>query len=372
MATYIHQRKDWPEFTWNSAELVNILGRVRHAQGRLAGKMESLGFDLGKEAVLETMTLEALKSTEIEGEHFDAGQVRSSIARRLGMDISGLIPSDRNVDGMVDMMMDATQNFALAMSSERLFDWHAGLFPTGRTGIRKITVGNWRTGARGPMQVVSGAIGKEKVHFEAPDSLLVEQEMGVFIDWFNRESGLDPVIRAGVAHLWFLTIHPFDDGNGRIARALTDMLLARADGSAQRFYSMSAQIRLERKGYYAILEETQKGDLDITGWLNWFLGCLLNALDSAEEILARVLAKSGFWKNNAGLALNERQIRMLNRLMDDFEGKMTSRKWARIAGCSDDTALRDIRDLMNKGILSKDAAGGRSTSYVLNFHSFGR
>ena len=362
---YIYQLKDWPHFTWNNDDLLITLGRVRNIQGKLTGKMESFGFDLRKEAMLETMTLDVLKSTEIEGEILNPDQVRSSIARRLGMDISGLIASDRNVDGIVDLMLDATQKFMETLSSDRLFGWHSALFPIGRSGINKITAGDWRKDSTGPMQVVSGAMGKEKVHFQAPDASNLENEMDDFISWFNKEEQLDPVIKAGVAHLWFVTLHPFDDGNGRIARALTDMLLARSDGTSQRFYSMSAQIRQERKEYYNILERTQKGSLDITAWLKWFLNCLLNALESTDKILGKVLYKAQFWKKYGLITLNERQKLLINRLLDEFTGKLTTSKWSKIAKCSSDSALRDIQDLINKGIVRKESAGGRSTHYEL-------
>ena len=365
MNNYIHHLKNWPQFTWNNDDLLYILGKVRNKQGKLVGRMESLGFDLRKEAVLETITLDVLKSTEIEGEKLDPAQVRSSLARRLGMDISGLIPSDRNVDGIVDLMLDATQQFNKQLTQDRLFDWHSGLFPTGRSGIYRITVGAWRKDATGPMQVVSGAMGKERVHFQAPDSTRLESEMTAFIDWFNQNENLDLVIKAGVAHLWFVTIHPFDDGNGRLARALADMLLARADGSSQRFYSMSAQIRQERKNYYDILEKTQFGNLDITDWLKWFLNCLLNAINSTETILAKVLFKAQFWNKHNAIPLSDRQRLMINKLLDGFIGKLTTSKWAKISKCSADTALRDIQDLINKGILRKEPSGGRSTNYEL-------
>jgi len=365
MNKYIHQLIDWPHFTWDNDDLLYTLGNVRNVQGKLVGKMESLGFDLRKEAVLETMTLDIIKSTEIEGEILNPEQVRSSIARRLGMDFPGLVPSDRNVDGIVDLMIDATENFNKPMTSDRLFDWQSGLFPTGRSGIYKITVGDWRKDSTGPMQVVSGAMGKEKVHFQAPDAVKLDSEMTTFLNWFNTEKTLDPVIKAGVAHLWFVTIHPFDDGNGRIARAIADMLLARSDGTHQRFYSMSAQIRSARKDYYNILEQTQTGNLDITEWLKWFLNCLSDALNSTDTILAKVLYKAQFWNKQTATVLNDRQKQMLNKLLDGFTGKLTSSKWAKIAKCSADTALRDIQDLMNKGILRKESSGGRSTNYEL-------
>lgn len=344
---------------------MSSLGTARHMQGRLMGKMESLGFVLRQEALLETLTQDVLKSTEIEGEFLNPEQVRSSIARRLGMDISGLIPSDRNVDGVVEMTLDATQHYQKPLTFERLFSWHAALFPTGRSGMYKITVGDWRRDETGPMQVVSGAMGREKVHFQAPDAALLENEMRTFLNWFNEEEKIDPVLKAGIAHLWFVTIHPFDDGNGRIARAVTDLQLSRAENSPQRFYSMSARIRLQRKGYYEILEKTQKGTMDITEWLSWFLQCLNAALTDTESTLARVLFKAKFWDKHATASLNDRQRLMINKLLDGFKGKLTSSKWAKIAKCSSDTALRDIQDLIQKGILRKEPSGGRSTSYEL-------
>jgi len=365
MATYIHQRKDWPELRWDRTGLEGRLGAVRHLQGRLIGRMERLGFRLRAEATLQSLTEEALKSSEIEGERLDKVQVRSSIARRLGMDIGALAPTDRTVDGMVEMMLDATQKYQAPLTRARLFAWHSALFPTGRSGMRKITVGAWRKDRTGPMQVVSGPIGREKVHYEAPAAARLDGEMHAFLRWFNANDGIDPVLRAGVAHLRFVTIHPFDDGNGRIARALTDLMLARSEESTQRFYSMSAQIRQERSDYYARLEATQKGGLDVTPWLDWFLGCLGRAFEGAEATLASVLEKARFWERHEGNAFNDRQRAMLNRLLDGFEGKLTSSKWARLAKCSADTALRDIQALVAQGILLKDAAGGRSTSYSL-------
>jgi len=364
MKTFIHQKDNWPEFTWNSNDFLDLLSEARNLQGRLIGKMETLGFDLRNEALLDTLTLDVLKSSEIEGEFLNPDQVRSSIARRLGMEIAGAVESDRSVEGVVEMMLDATQNCFAPLTSERLFDWHAALFPTGRSGMYKITVADWRKDTTGPMQVVSGVMGKEKVHFQAPDSDVVEKEMTRFIDWFNN-SKIDLVIKAAIAHLWFVTIHPFEDGNGRITRALTDMLLAQSDKSNQRFYSMSAQIRLERKQYYEILEKTQKGNLDITDWIVWFLNCLINALKSTDTILTRVLFKADFWQKHIDTAINDRQRKILNKLMDDFDGKLTSSKWAKIAKCSKDSAVRDINDLIEKGILQKEPAGGRSTNYEL-------
>jgi Fic family protein len=366
MTDFIYQHKNWPDFKWDSGKLIDALGEVRNIQGRLLGKMGCLGFELRNEAALDTMTLEVVGSSEIEGVTLDKEQVRSSVARHLGIDIAGSLESDRNVEGIVDMMIDATQNYRLVLSEERLFAWHSALFPSGRSGIRKIIVASWRTDSRGPMQVVSGAIRKEKAHFQAPEANLVAGEMKRFIEWFNREDDTDLVLKSAVAHLWFVTIHPFDDGNGRIARALTDQLLARSDKSSQRFYSMSARIQLERKEYYRILEKTQRGDPEITDWLRWFLNCLHNALKSTESIHTRVMHKAAFWNTHSTKILNTRQQLMLNRILDGSEGKLTSSKWAGITKCSADTALRDIQDLMVKGILKKDEkAGGRSTNYKL-------
>ena len=328
--------------------------------------MEGLGFQLRAEAVLNSLTEEVLKSSEIEGETLDRNQVRSSVARRLGLDIGGLTPADRDVEGVVEMMLDATQGYEKPLTARRLFDWQAALFPTGRSGMWKIRVGAWRDDAKGPMQVVSGAIGKERLHYEAPAADRVRDEMRKFVEWFEKDHSTDLVLKAGVAHLWFVTIHPFDDGNGRIARALADMVLARSENSPQRFYSMSAQIRQERKAYYEILEATQKGDLDVTRWLEWFLECLGRAFDRAETILATVLDKARFWERFAKVELNERQRGIVNRLLNGFEGKLTTSRWAKLAKCSHDTALRDIEDLIQKKVLTKDAAGGRSTSYSLS------
>jgi len=365
MKAYIYQQDDWANFKWNSDEFVGLLSEARNLQGRLFGKMESLGFDLRNEAFLDTLTLDVLKSSEIEGEFLNPDQVRSSVARKLGMEIAGSVESDRDVDGVVEMMLDATQNCFKPLTKERLFDWHAALFPTGRSGMSKITVADWRKDTTGPMQVVSGAMGKEKVHFQAPDSSRVDNEMNLFLGWFNNNTENDLVLKAAIAHLWFVTIHPFEDGNGRIARALTDMLLAQSDKSTQRFYSMSAQIRLERKQYYEILEKTQKGNLDITEWIKWFLNCLINSLKSTDIVLNRVLYKAEFWRKHSNTIVNERQKKLLNKILDRFEGKLTSSKWAKIAKCSKDTAIRDINDLISKDILKKEKGGGRSTSYVL-------
>lgn len=364
LSIYIHQLPNWPRFTWSHEQVASLLAETRNRQGRILGRMEALGFHLQAEANLQTLTLDVLKSSEIEGELLDADQVRSSIARRLGINIAGLVSSDRHVEGIVEMMMDAAQQFQQPLSSDRLFSWHAALFPTGRSGMQIIRVAAWRDNKKDdPMQVVSGALGKEKVHFKAPDAEQLEEEMNHFINWFNEDLQTDPVIKAAIAHLWFVTVHPFDDGNGRIARAIADMLLSRADGSAQRFYSMSAQIRKERKDYYDILEHTQKGSMDITKWLMWFLQCLGRAISATDETLAAVLTKARFWEKHASTQLNQRQQQMLNILLDDFEGKLNTSKWAKITRSSQDTALRDIQDLLNKGMLIKEEGGGRSTSY---------
>jgi len=362
---YIHERADWPRFHWDEGKLTLRLASVRHRQGRLIGRMESLGFELRAEAVLRTLTEEVVKSSEIEGEALDRAQVRSSIARRLGIDIGALLPADRNVEGVVEIMLDATQNFSEPLTAGRLFGWHAALFPTGRSGIARIAVGAWRNDEKGPMRVVSGPIGRERVHFQAPSAERLPREMRAFLRWFNSRTASDAVLKAALAHLWFGTIHPFDDGNGRIARAIADMALARSEGGAQRFYSMSAQIRLERNAYYEMLEQSQKGALDVTPWLAWFLDCLDRAFDGAEKILAAVLGKARFWQAHAAASFNARQRSMINRLLDGFVGKLSSSKWAKIAKCSQDTALRDIDDLVTRGVLAKEAAGGRSTSYAL-------
>lgn len=365
ISVYIYQQFTWPAFTWQHERLEPLLGAVRHQQGRVLGHMEALGFSLQAEALLQTLTLEALKSSEIEGELLPSEQVRSSLARRLGLDVAGLVPAERRVEGVVDMLLDATQGFAQPLTAERLCAWQAALFPTGRSGLLRIQVGAWRTGTRGPMQVVSGALGREQVHFEAPEAIRVATEMDQFLTWFNTAPPLDAVLKAGIAHLWFVTIHPFEDGNGRVARALTELQLARADASAQRFYSLSAQMRLERNAYYAHLEAAQKGGLDITAWLEWFVACLSRALKATEQTLAKVLTKARFWEQHVAFPFNARQQRLLNQLLDGFEGKLTTSKWATIAKCSQDTATRDIQALLDQGILGKEAAGGRSTSYRL-------
>lgn len=362
---YLYDRPEWPRFRWDAERLSPLLAEVRYRQGCLIGRMNRLGFQLRTEAVLDTLTEDVLKSSEIEGEKLDREQVRSSIARRLGIDIGGLTPADRNVEGVVEMMLDATQQFDQPLTEQRLFDWHAALFPTGRSGMTRIRVGAWRDDATGPMQVVSGPMGRERIHFEAPAAERLQGEMSRFLKWLAVDRGSDPVLKAGIAHVWFVTIHPFDDGNGRIARAIADMVLARSEGSSRRFYSMSAQIRKERKAYYEILEATQKGELDVTGWLEWFLGCLGRAFVRTETILAVVLGKARFWDRFAATEFNERQRSMLNRLLQGFEGKLTSSKWAKLEKCSQDTALRDLEDLIRKGVLEKELAGGRSTSYRL-------
>jgi len=370
MTIYIHERDDWPRFRWDHAQLVEKLGMVRHRQGRLIGRMETLGFPLRAEAVLETLTEDVVKSSEIEGEMLDREQVRSSIARRLGIDIGALPPADRHVEGIVEVMLDATQRYVDPLTEERLFGWHAALFPTGRSGMSRITVGAWRTDRSGPMQVVSGPFGSEKVHYQAPAALSLPTEIRAFLEWYNSDSGIDLVLKAGVAHLWFVTLHPFDDGNGRIARAIADQVLARSEQSPQRFYSMSSQIRQERNAYYRVLEATQKGELDITKWLDWFLCCLNRAFDGAEATLTLVLKKARFWERYGDVSLNDRQRLILNRLLNGFQGKLTSSKWAKLGKCSQDTALRDIGDLLQRGILQKEPGGGRSTSYILADHAY--
>jgi len=362
---YIHERGDWPEFKWEQGSLAAVLADVRHAQGRLLGRMEGLGFELREEATLQTLTQDVVKTSEIEGERLDVQTVRSSIARRMGLDIGALRPIDRNVEGIVDIMLDATRKHDKPLTQERLFGWHAALFPTGRSGMQRITVGAWRTKESGAMQVVSGPIGREKVHFEAPVHCRLKKEMGAFLKWFNAKEETDLVLKSALAHFWFVTIHPFEDGNGRIARAIADMMLARSEKTAQRFYSMSAQIQQERKAYYDVLEKSQKGTLDITPWIEWYLGCLKRSINASEELLETVLLKDRFWKTHASQSLSERQRKVINRLLDGFEGKLTSSKWAKLTKCSADTALRDINDLLEKNILAKEQAGGRSTSYVL-------
>ncbi|CAN5196778.1 Fic family protein [soil metagenome] len=360
---YIHELSDWPNFRWQDNVLAAKLAEVRHRQGRLVGRMESLGFKLREESVLSTLTEEVVKSSDIEGERLNREQVRSSVARRLGMDVAGMVPTDRNVEGVVEMMLDATQNYASPLTEERLCGWHAALFPTGRSGMSRINVGEWRDDASGPMQVVSGPVGRERVHYQAPEALRLNAEVRSFLKCFESERSIDPVLAAGIAHFWFVTIHPFDDGNGRIARAIADLALARSENTSQRFYSMSSRISAERERYYDVLEQTQKGDLDITIWLQWFLARLDEAFAQAEETLSSVLNKARFCDAIENTPLNERQRIVLNRLLDGFEGKLTSSKWAKLAKCSQDTASRDIDDLIRKGVLTRGPARGRSTSY---------
>ena len=362
---YIYEQSDWPRFKWSDSRLITLLPEVRNIQGRVIGKMRALGFELQNQANLEILTQDVLKSTEIEGEILNPEQVRSSIARRLGLDISGLVHSDRNVDGVVEMMLDATGNYDKPLTKERLFGWHNALFPTGFGGINKIIIGSWRDDSTGPMQVVSGPMGKERVHYQAPAAELLDKQMRHFFKWINDKQQIDLIVKAAIAHLWFITLHPFEDGNGRIARAITDMILAQSDNQSTRFYSMSTQIRNERKQYYDILELTQKGGLDISDWLEWFLECLLNALKSSEILLGKVIFKHHFWIKNALRLENDRQKKILNMLLDGFDGKLTTTKWSRIGKCSQDTALRDIQDLMEKQILYKLPGGGRSTGYDL-------
>lgn len=365
MATYIHELSDWPMFRWDDGRLAAPLAAARHLQGRLVGQMEALGFRVREEAVLRTLTEDVLKSSEIEGEKLDPDQVRSSVARRLGIDIGGLQPADRHVEGVVEMMLDATQHYDQPLTVERLFGWHASLFPADRRGMHRIAVGAWRDDRTAPMQVVSGPVGRERVHFEAPVADRLEQEMRRFLEWFNSDTTTEPVLKAALAHLWFVTIHPFDDGNGRIARAIADMSLARSEGSSQRFYSMSGQIREERGEYYRILEQTQRATMDVTAWMEWFLGCLTRAIGGAQAALSSVIERARYWEKLRDVPLNDRQRLVINRLLEGFEGKLTTSKWAAMTKSSTDTALRDIQQLVERGVLIRNAAGGRSTSYSL-------
>lgn len=363
--TWIWQATDWPTWRYDLAVLAGPMAGVSHAQGRLLGRLADVGLALRDQASLAALTEDVVRTSEIEGEILPADSVRSSIARRLGVDIGGLRPVDRHIDGIVDLVLDATQHCDQSLTRERLFGWHAALFPTGYSGMHPIQVGRWRDDANGPMQVVSGPIGRRRVHFEAPPADRLETGMSRFLGWLNAATPEPPLLKAGLGHLWFVTLHPFDDGNGRIARAIGDLLLARADGSPQRFYSHSAQIQRERNDYYDMLERTQKGSLDVTEWLHWFLASLNRAIGEADATLSRVLRRSQLWQHWAATPLNERQIKVLNRLLEGFEGKLTSRKWAAIARCSADTALRDINELVARGILRRSEAGGRSTSYEL-------
>lgn len=362
---YIWQRPEWPEWQFDSGRLSELLSKVTLERGRLLGSMQALGFKLAEEATLRVLTEDVIKSSEIEGEKLNPESVRSSLARRLGIDIGALAPADRHVDGVVEMVLDATQRYDQPLTEQRLFGWHAALFPTGYSGLVKIAVGAYRTDADGPMQVVSGGVGREKVHFEAPPAERLGQEMVRFLDWFNHAQELDPTIKAGLAHLWFVTLHPFEDGNGRIGRAVCDMALARADGSTQRFYSLSAQIQRERKDYYDSLEFAQKGTQDVTEWLEWFLRCLLRTIQGAGEQTKEVVLKAAFWSYWSGASMNERQVKMLNKMLDGFEGNLTNKKWVAMNNCSPDTALRDIKELVERGVLLSAGAGGRSTHYVL-------
>jgi Fic family protein len=362
---YIHEFKDWSQFRWSTEKLAEPLALIRHRQGRLIGHMEALGFNLQQEAVLKTLTADVLKSSEIEGEKLDAEQVRSSIARRLAMDIGALKRVDRDVEGVVEMMLDATRHYDQPLTAERLFAWHGSLFPAGRSGMSMIRTGAWRDDSTGPMQIVSGPMGNEHIHFEAPKADRVAGEMASFLDWFEGNQAIDSVLKAGLAHLWFVTIHPFDDGNGRIARAIADMALARSENSPQRFYSMSAQIRQERNAYYDILEDTQKGTMDVTPWMEWFLGCLGRAVDGAQVTLSAVLGKARFWERIKGVQLNDRQRLVINLILDGLEGKLTSSQYAKLTKCSQDTAHRDILALVDHGVLVRNPEGGRSTSYSL-------
>ena len=366
MAKYIYQSESWPQFTWNEREIQVVLGNVRHLQGKLAGKMSVLGFSEKEETMLSTLTLDVVKSSEIEGEQLNYEQVRSSIARRLGIEYAGMVYSDRNVEGVVEMMLDATQKHNQPLDEERLFGWQSALFPTGRSGMHKIETGQYRTGE---MQVVSGPMGREKIHFHAPSPNVVKTEMDEFLIWFNNNTKIDLVLKAAIAHFWFIIIHPFDDGNGRIARAISDLLLARADDSSQRFYSLSSQILVERKVYYEILQKLQHSSGDITEWLLWFLNCLYKAIASTEDTIQNILYKAEFWDKNKDTILNSRQRMMLNKQFDGFIGKLNTSKWAKITKCSQDTALRDIQDLIEKSILAKSEDGGRSTSYELKIDS---
>ncbi len=357
---YIHQKKKWTKFTWDPDVITPLLGEVRHRQGKILGVMQGLGFRLQEETVLKTLTLDVVKSSEIEGEQLNPEQVRSSIARRLGIEIAGAVPAERHVEGVVEMLLDATQRYDEILTDDRLFGWHAALFPTGRSGMHKIKTAAWRDDA---MRVTSGPMGKERVHFEAPGADKVPTEMNAFLDWFNSNQDIDPVLKAAFAHLWFVTIHPFEDGNGRITRAITDMQLARADQSKQRFYSMSAQIQADRNHYYELLESTQKGDLDITAWLKWFLTCLLQSMAQTDETISLTLKRAQFWETHRITSFNPRQQKILQLLLDDFFGKLTVSKYAKITKVSTDTSLRDIQDLMAKGIIAQEGSG-RSTSYT--------
>lgn len=362
MAKYIYEYDNWPHFTWNDKQINVILGKVRNLQGKIYGQMGALGFSIQEETILSALTLDVLKSSEIEGEFLNYEQVRSSIARKLGIEYAGIVHVDRNVEGVVEMMLDATQGYDKLLDHERIFGWHAALFPTGWSGMHRIDTGCYR---KEEMQVVSGPMGKERIHFQPPSAKDVKKEMDIFLDWFNKKTEIDGVLKAAIAHFWFIIIHPFDDGNGRIARTISDMLLARSEESTQRFYSLSNQILIEKKKYYDKLQKVQHSSGDITDWLDWFLNCLYRALEYTDVTLQRVLKKADFWDRNKETILNSRQRLILNKLFDGFEGKLQSSKWAKIAKCSADTALRDIKDLIEKGILKQEESGGRSTNYEL-------
>jgi Fic family protein len=361
--TYIHERPEWPDFKWDGEALAGTLAAVRYKQGKHLGRMEALGFDIRTEASVIALTEEVVTTSAIEGQNLNPNEVRSSIARRLGLEGAGLPEPSREVEGVVEMMLDATRHYDTRLTAERLFGWHAALFPTGRSGMGRITVGAWRTEESGPMQVISGPVGKERVHFEAPQAERLDSEMESFIQWFNMRMALDPVLKAGIAHFWFVTIHPFEDGNGRIARAIAEMALSQADRSKQRFYSMSSAIEAERKEYYLQLESAQRGSLDITAWLAWFLDCLDRTINGADTVLSSVLNKAEVWQRINQTPVNERQRRVISRILDDFKGHLTTSKYAKLAECSNDTALRDIQALLERGVIVKNPGGGRSTSY---------
>lgn len=363
MAKYIYQYRNWPDFTWDEKEVQIIMGKVRHLQGKIFGQVSAFGFSIKEETMFKALTLDVLKSSEIEGELLNYEQVRSSIARKLGLEYAGMVYSNRDVDGVVEMMLDATQNYDKPLDEERLFAWHAALFPTGRSGMYRIDVAGYR---KNEMQIVSGAMGKEKIHYQAPPPKQIKYEMDRFLKWFNECEKIDLVIKSAIAHFWFTIIHPFDDGNGRIARAISDLLLARSENSSDRFYSLSNQMLIERKKYYSTLQKIQHSKGEITEWIIWYLNCLYNALKNTEETIKKVLYKADFWDKHKKTELNSRQRLMLNKLLDGFEGKLKTSKWAKITKCSQDTALRDIKDLIEKGILRQEKPGGRSTNYELN------
>jgi Fic family protein len=362
--SYVWQLKDWPSFRWDAERLLSPVAAARAKQGRLLGRMQHLGFDLQREAQARAVVEEVLKSSEIEGERLDAESVRSSVARRLGLPEGGIRPADAKADGVVEMMLDATVRFKNPLTKSRLVAWHAALFPTGHSGLHRVRAGDWRGDVAGPMQVVSGSVGRTKVHYEAPPAKRVPREMTAFLKWFNQPRGGDGLIRAGLAHLWFVTIHPMDDGNGRMARAIADMALAQLEGAPLRFYSLSSQIRRDRNAYYDILESTQRHGLNVSAWLEWFVGCFARAVDAAEEVSGEVFRRADFWNRYAKEPITPRQKTVLNRFLGDFEGKLTAKKWAVLAKCSVDTAQRDINDLVERHILVKNDGGSKNTSYA--------